>query len=245
MSVAWFFVEEGVQPGPLVLSADESRHVGSRRLRAGDEIVVFDGLGRRATARIEGGGRKAIEVSVGEVETLPPPIEAFGIASAIPKGDRLTTMLQMWTQLGLEIWQPLILDESAVRRFDPEAPRTRRILIEGCKVARRAWPLRILPPRSLDEALALHGPDAAVYYGDRGGRLGAPFVGGAAGRAWVFVGPEAGFSAGEIEALRSARADALRFAETNLRIETAAVAAMVAFSIGGARPGDSRSGDEA
>jgi 16S rRNA (uracil1498-N3)-methyltransferase len=244
MSVAWFWVEGGVRSGALVLSVDESRHVASRRLRVGDEIVVFDGLGRRAQARIEGGGRKAIEVAVGEVEMLSPPGEAFGLATAIPKGDRLTTMLQMWTQLGLEVWQPLVLEESAVRRFDPESPRTRRILIEGCKVARRVWPLRILPPRSLDQALALHAPDAAVYYGDRAGRRAAPSTGGSGNRGWVFIGPEAGFSAGELEALGSAGAEALRFAEHNLRIETAAIAAMVAFTMGGTSPRDDGSRDE-
>ena len=41
----------------------------------------------------------------------------------------------------------------------------------------------------------------------------------------VFVGPEAGFSEEERASLRAAGAEALSFADFNLRIETAAIAA--------------------
>lgn len=229
MSVAWFLMASPLQSGKQVLSAEESRHVGARRLRPGDEIVVFDGEGRTASARIEGGPRKAIEVDVGAIERASAPSERLVLATGIPKGERLGVMLQMWTQLGLTSWQPLVLANSAVRKIDPQADRLRRIGIEGCKVARRPWPLRIEPLRTLEEALASAGASAPIFFGDRDGAASLPtdrLRRGEDEANWVFVGPEAGFEAEERRRLRLAGALPICLSEYNLRIETAAVAAV-------------------
>ena len=74
--------------------------------------------------------------------------------------------------------------------------------------------------------------DLALYYGDReAGRADFELSSG-----WVFIGPEAGFTRAERDVLRAAGASALRSGEYNLRIETAAVAAMVAFNATATRP---------
>jgi 16S rRNA (uracil1498-N3)-methyltransferase len=226
LSQFWAWVEDLVEPGSITLSPDESRHLATRRLRVGDECVVFDARGRTANARVLDIVRRAVCLDVGEIRVRPPPEIRFGLATAIPKGDRLSTMLQMWTQLGLDVWQPLILEDSAVRALDVEAPRLRRILIEACKVARRPWALRVAPPLRLDEALGRHAQNELLFYGDREGS--PPDFGG--GEGWVYIGPEAGFSASERARLVSAGARPIRFGEYNQRIETAAVAAVAAFN---------------
>ena len=106
MSPLWVWVETLSEPGSMTLSPDEARHVVSRRLRVGDALTVFDAKGRTASARIESLVRKAVEVEVGPIEHAAPPSSGFRLATAIPKGERLSTLLQMWTQLGLEVWQP-------------------------------------------------------------------------------------------------------------------------------------------
>ncbi len=71
----------------------------------------------------------------------------------------------------------------------------------------------------------------ALYYVDRkAGRADSELSSG-----WVFIGPEAVFTSAERDALHAAGASALRFGEYNLRIETAAVAAMAAFNVTGTR----------
>ena len=227
MSQFWSWVEDLAESGPLELGSEEVRHVASRRLRVGDELIVFDARGRLASARLEALGRGTARVEVGEIRSLPAPHSGFGLATAIPKPERLSTMLQMWTQLGLEIWQPLLLEDSSVRRLNVEAPRIQRILTEGCKVARRPWALQVLPPVGLDAAISDRESGTALYYGDReAGRSDFELSSG-----WVFIGPEAGFTRAERDLLEAAGARALRFAEYNLRIETAAVAALVAFNV--------------
>lgn len=223
MSLLWVHVPELVDEARIALPPEEIRHVVSRRLREGDELVAFDGAGATATGRIERLSKRTVEIRLGTVERDPPPPMRFGLAAAIPKGERLAAMLPMLIQLGLEVWQPLILAESVVRSLDPEGARLRRIGIESCKVARRPWRMRIRPPISLEEALDGRMGEATLFFGDRLGARGgldpAP--------AWVFIGPEAGFSEDERRALAAAGAQPRCFGPHNLRIETAAVAATV------------------
>lgn len=228
MSQLWAWVESLAESGACRLSAEESRHVSARRLRLGDPLVVFDARGRTAEARVLGLGRRAVELDVGEIVLAPEPVAGAVLASAIPKGDRLSTLLQMLTQLGVGVWQPLSLEDSAVRTLDPAAPRLRRILVESCKLARRPWALEVRPPGALDSVLAEAAGFGPVFFGDREGRAG-PLE---AGAALVAIGPEAGFSAGELASLHAVGARARSFAPHNLRIETAAVAAAVALQLG-------------
>lgn len=232
MSECWVFIEELAGSCSVTLAPDEARHLVARRLRVGDPLVVFDGLGHTAPARIESLGKPSTRVRVDAIVEVARPDSTFVLASAIPKGDRLSTMLQMLTQLGLVSWQPLVLEDSAVREFDPNSKRLVRILIESCKVSRRPWRLDVRDPCSLEQVLARRSSEGPIYFGDREGES----VGFDARAGTVLIGPEAGFSESERQLLRDVGAQSRSFGVHNLRIETAAAAA-VALHL--ARRGDS------
>lgn len=242
MSHLWVFLEsfgssQGA-PDVVALSSDDSRHVAARRLRPGDAIVLFDGTGQIASAVIESIGRRAVEVRVGGVENVPPPSDPWVLATAIPKGERLATMLPMLVQLGVPTWQPLVLEDSAVRDLDIHSPRIRRILVESAKLARHPWLLELREPLGLGELLASARPGAEIGFGDReGGEIGVP-----AGASLIVIGPEAGFTADEIRRLRSAGARACSFGPHNMRIETAAAAAAATRFSAKGRGGSGRDG---
>lgn len=225
MSEFWAHVDALETRTILTLSADEARHVSARRLREGDELTVFDGCGHVASARLARVTKKDVQVEVEAIEAIDPPTTGPVFATAVPKGDRLSTMLQMLSQLGARVWQPLLLDESVVRKFDAESPRVHRILVESAKLARRPWLLDVQPLRSLSEVLERdHGPGEACY-GDRLGGSG----GFAASTSLVLIGPEAGFTEFEREQLSRQRVRPVSLAPHNLRIETAAIAAAAAY----------------
>ncbi len=227
MSECWVFIEELAGSCSVTLAPDEARHLVARRLRVGDPLVVFDGLGHTAPARIESLGKPSTRVRVDAIVEVARPDSTFVLASAIPKGDRLSTMLQMLSQLGLVCWQPLVLQDSAVRKLDPTSSRLIRILIESCKVSRRAWRLEVRAPCSLEDALAKRSSAESVYFGDRNG----PAVGFDRAAGLAVIGPEAGFSDSERRILQGVGALPRSFGAHNLRIETAAVAATVALHL--------------
>lgn len=231
MSVLWVWVDglSEVGSGSIELSQDEARHVTARRLRVGDSLVVFDGRGRTAEAKIESVVARSVRLDVAVIGETPGPESGLVIASAIPKGDRLGTMLQMLTQLGLGVWQPLVLDDSAIRKLDPSAARLQRICIESAKVARRPWRLEICDTVTLDMLFEREPDSENVYFGDREGETFGLKSDGAA--ALMIIGPEAGFSESEQNRLESAGATAVSFGQHNLRIETAAVVAMTAANL--------------
>jgi 16S rRNA (uracil1498-N3)-methyltransferase len=231
VSAFWVHVERCEAAGSLVLSAEEARHVQARRLRVGDTLTAFDGAGRVAAARLVSAARRETTIELDAPVVHPRPQDPFVLASAVPKGDRLSTLLQMLTQLGVVRWQPLILDDSAVRSLDPDSPRLRRVLLESAKLARRPWCMGIEAPTDLEGALARWGRGGErVWFGDVGGRSGAlpPAA------QLMLIGPEAGFSPRERGVLDGIAARAVALSDYNLRIEVAAIAAATAHRIGAA-----------
>jgi 16S rRNA (uracil1498-N3)-methyltransferase len=228
VSALWAYLESlsEVREGEvLVLSSEEARHVQTRRLRMGDPIVLFDGRGHVADGQIESIRKKETLVRTDGPRKEPESTSEFVLATAIPKGDRLSTMLQMLSQLGVVRWRPLVFDDSAMRKLDSDGARLRRILIESCKVARRSWALEISSPIGLDEAIAdASGP---IFFGDREGEAGGldPLA------SLLVIGPEAGLTERERTVLRDAGASPRSLGPHNLRIETAAIAGATAHHL--------------
>ncbi len=227
MSLLWIHLESLVGDSVVPIAPDEARHVAARRLRVGDAVVAFDGAGRTAEARIETLGKRTSALRLDRVDETPEPGDRWTLATAIPKGERLATMLQMLVQLGVPVWQPLVLADSAVRDLDVRSARTTRILIESAKLARRPWLMEVRDPCGLDALLARSGGTSAaapICYGDRAGAdSGLP-----ASVSLVVIGPEAGLREDELRQLQAAGARACSFGMHNMRIETAAAAAAAA-----------------
>jgi len=122
------------------LSEQESRHAsGSRRLRPGDGIDLFDGVGTVARASIESiTRRRQIVFQIEEKTYVEKPERRLWLATAIPKGDRQTVLLDMATQLGVTDVLPVRFQHSVWRQKQtPE--RWQRIVLEAGKQSRRHW----------------------------------------------------------------------------------------------------------
>lgn len=209
------------------LDDEEARHASaSRRIRAGDSIGLIDGRGTRARAVVDAVTRRSLSFTVHERWRVPPPSPAIVVATAVPKGERFRTLIDMLSQLGAAAIVPLVCEHSTVKPRSSSVARWRRIAIEACKQSRNPHVPEIVEPSSLADSLARVGAGDALIYADAaGGRLEDCL--GAGARLHLYVGPEGGFSDGEKQRLAGCGARPVGFGGNVLRVETAAVAGVV------------------
>ena len=225
-----FFCGSLSGPSEIVtLDAQEARHAAtSRRQRAGEQVVLIDGKGCRGSATIVTLDRKEMTLRIDTVDRLPRPTPDIVLAAAIAKGDRQSTLLDMAAQTGVFRYIPLICERSSVMPRTQNPARWRRILIQACKQSHNPYLPEIGEAGAPGElASSLAAGDTELFMATPEGEPQPSVCG--AGRAAVFIGPEGGFSSTEEAELIEAGAMPLTLGNNVLRIETAAVAAVVAI----------------
>jgi len=217
------------------LSRDEARHAtGSRRLHAGDPVTLFDGRGSTARATLGHARRDdgALEVRVGAVRHEPRQGRHVTVASAIPKGDRLATMMEGIGPLGVAEFVPLCTDRGVVPWSAHLQQRCGRILVECAKQSRSPWVTSLASAEGHErDALTVvqdsRARGAHVLIADRGGMPLAQHARALdpAHPAVALIGPEGGFSARERDQIIAAGAVPVSLGTAILRIELAATVA--------------------
>lgn len=208
----------------VTLPEAEARHLRATRLRPGDALVLLDGAGARARARLSDDGRGAVVE-----ETLPSrgePRRRVTVLLGVGELARVEWAVEKGTECGAARFVLVAAARSqrthvaaAAARLD----RLARIAAEAVKQCDRTVVPEVLSPRSLSAALALGGARLLVA------RPGAPpLVPGSVARVdvAVAVGPEGGFDAAEEGLLDEAGAVPFGLGGRILRLETAVVAAL-------------------
>jgi 16S rRNA (uracil1498-N3)-methyltransferase len=175
---------------------------------------------------------KTVKLIISLIAEVDPPAKEIILASALPKGDRLSNMLDMACQLGMTVFQPLHFEHSEAKWNDHQAKRCKRILIEACKQSRNSNVPRIEPICDYREFISTNSNGQrlmllADQFGKPSGAYRSQIE--AANSLCVVVGPEGGLSAAEAELIQQHGIATLRLACTILRIETAAVAGVTAL----------------
>lgn len=214
-----FFVAD-IDASPLALSPDEAHHLlHVLRLREGADVVVFDGRGRAARAKV----LDIIEdsVTLEPLEDVSPqesPLD-LTVAVAVPKGDTMSLIVQKLTELGVHAVQPLLSDngEMSSAAVTKRCDRWKRVALEAAKQCGRSRLPRIEPPATFD-AVARNG--ALVL------TPGAPpLTASLDERTAVLIGPEGGWSIDELEIARDRKLPVFGLGPRTLRTETATIAA--------------------
>jgi len=225
----WFY-GPGLKERPALfdLAPEESRHLaGSRRLRVGDDITVFDGVGTTAAGQVlEIDSRQLkVRVALAGYQSADEDLPRIHLMSAVPKGDRQSTLLDMVTQLGMSDYTPLLCERGASVPSERATARWQRIMIEACKQSRRPWIPRIHSPASLKTVTTgKHGARQMMIVADlTGGRM-SQISALSLDEIVLLVGPEGGFSSAEIGQIHETDATLVALGSALLRTETAAVA---------------------
>ena len=228
----------------LRLIDDEAKHCSQvMRHREGDEVIVFNGVGDVAHARIASVKKHEVALDCIAIERIEPPAVRITLAPALIKADRWEWLLEKATELGVTEIQPLITGRCVVKLGADDAARKhdkwQRLIIEASKQCRRAWVPTLQPVCRLDDwttqettadlslvaALDKHTvtiKQAARAFCERTSR--------SATSSRVVIGPEGDFTRAELSELISRGFTCVSLGALTLRAETASIAAIAVLS---------------
>jgi 16S rRNA (uracil1498-N3)-methyltransferase len=226
----------GVAAGEVVsVEGDEAHHaVAVRRLRAGEPVVLTDGLGTSVLAEVATTGKRVFDAVVRSVSSVPAPDPAVTVVQALPKGDRGELAVEVLTEIGVATVVPWAASRSIAvwkgERATKSLARWRSTAREAAKQARRPWFPEVAGLASTADVVDLVGrADLAVVLHEEAtlplASLAVPLT----GTVLVVVGPEGGLTDDEVAAFEAARARVVRLGSEVLRTSTAGVAAVAAL----------------
>ena len=201
-----FFLSSDQWDENPTLRGDEAHHcLRVMRKQVGDEITIFDGNGREASARVCGVSKNESRLELIDTSITPAVLPQLEVAVGIPKGKSFDLILQKAVEMGVNRIQPLLSDQGNVRFKTGEALAKRekwqRALLEACKQCGQNHLPEVMIPALLDNYLENIEPGGTRIVGaltsetktlkELLDRLEAP------DRVVLMVGPEGDFSAGE------------------------------------------------
>lgn len=219
---------------PADLTAEQAhylRHV--MRLKPGDRVILFDGRGGEYPARITALDRHHARC---ELETFDPVDRELAcrihIVQASNRSEKIETMLQKCTELGAASFQVCVSERAAFRldagKRDARLQRWQRIIVEAAEQSGRTavpevqWRDALAAVVTVGAAYALHPEGAASWIEVRDKLAMQRDV-------TLAVGPEGGWSNGDLAKLSDLGFKPLRFGSRILRTETAAPALTAAI----------------
>ena len=236
-----FFTAQPLQAGQgIILEKEPSRHIArALRMRVDDRLCLFDGEGQEVAATITDVGRDRVTVSMATPQAIDreSPLD-ITLAIALSRGDRMDTVIQKATELGVATIRPLISERTGVRldsdRLSKKREHWERIAISACEQCGR----NRIPAISVADSLAntlRHAQDSAglkLILHPTGTAESLPQH---CQSLLMLIGPEGGFSDAEVNAAVDHGFTAFQLGPRILRTETAPLAAI---AVAQARWGD-------
>lgn len=228
------YVAEPLSSGTDVRLDEERSHYAGRvlRLKAGDEVTLFDGRGGEFSAAILEVTRRGIVVRVGgkSDRSVESPL-GITLVQGVSRGERMDFVVQKATELGVLRITPVMTGRSVVQLADDKSAKRARhwakVAQSACEqCGRNVVPVVDSPQpfgRWLSESTPGEGQRLMLHPGGSTSLAGAGLSG---RRCDLLVGPEGGFGDAEAEQAVAAGFVPCSLGRRILRTETAAVAAL-------------------
>lgn len=221
-----------IENGLLKIEGDEVKHIRKvLRLKTGDEILVFDGLGKEFEGTIVEEGRSSVMVKIQDM--LSPkrdsPLEVT-LAQSLLKGEKMDYLIQKATELGVKEIIPFFSSRSVPllekSRSLKRHHRWEKIAVEAAKQCGRGVVPKIESLQTYSGMLhAASADQLRLILWERDGIKLRDMLEGSKERRKVFfmIGPEGGFSQDEIEKAERVGFIAVTLGRRILRAETASL----------------------
>ena len=142
---ARLFVDTPLSYGAsLALPPGPARHVQVLRLQPGAAITLFDGRGGEFAATVTQMGRSDVQVQVGAHDPVQRELaRPVTLARGMPANERMDTLIEKATELGVASIAPLICERSVLRlqgeRAEKKLAHWRGVAIAASEQSGRTW----------------------------------------------------------------------------------------------------------
>lgn len=225
-SLTRLFIDEPLSAGlTLTIDGGQAHYLaGVMRLKAGDQIALFDDRSGEWRAGIEHVAKRSVSVRVTELlrerEDVP---DLWLLAAPIKKG-RIDWMAEKACELGVARLKPVITQRTIVDRLNLD--RLRAHMIEAAEQCERTAMPILDEPVKLAQILKAWPEHRALIFADEEG--GAPMAAVAKpGPSAILIGPEGGFTPDERAEIKAVpQAIGVSLGPRILRADTAMAAAV-------------------
>ncbi len=230
-----FFIQ-GIPQETEVISGEDGRHIArSLRMKEGEALTLCNGEGLDFEGQIEKIEGDSVTVRIlKERKSTGEPDLAVYVYQGVPKLDKMDWIAQKFVECGGAALRP-VLTARCVSRPDRKAAdrkqeRWNRIAQEAAKQCGRGKLPQVLPMIGFEKAIreaSDRGP--VIFFYEGGGIPLRRLIGEEMKTLSIFIGPEGGFAAEEVELAKTLGASVGSMGPRILRTETAAVAALSAI----------------
>jgi 16S rRNA (uracil1498-N3)-methyltransferase len=234
-----FYCPQPLIPGSVVdLPEAVAHHLHVVRQQSGDELVLFNGEGGQARARLAEIGKRRASAEVVALEAVDVELPfRVTLAQGLPEGSKMDWIVEKAVELGVAGVIPLAAQRSVVRlsgdRADKRLAHWQGVVVSASEQCGRNRLAHVAPVQDVNRWLAESGTGTRILLSTRADASLAQWVRATPPQdATLLVGPEGGFTDQEEDAARAAGALALSMGPRVLRTETAGLAALAILAAG-------------
>lgn len=231
MSAPFFLVDAVPAADEHTLDGPEGHHAADvQRLQPGETLILTDGAGDTAAARVTHAERGSLRLQIFDRRTIPAPDPKLTVVQALPKGDRGERAVQMLTEIGVDEVIPWAASRSIVQWKGPRGDKARAkweaTAREASKQARRPHLAHVAELHTTKQLVArLRNASQVLVLHEEADLPLSQVALPAAGEIAIVIGPEGSISPDELNALKEF-GEPIRLGETVLRTSTAGPAAL-------------------
>ena len=241
------YVDQVLSAGErIALPPGAARHVQVLRLQPGAALSLFNGRGGEWDATVLRIGRSEVEVALGQHLAVERELPwRVTLALGMPANERMDTVIEKATELGVAAVQPLLCERSVLRlageRAQKKVEHWRGVAIAASEQSGRTRVPeigRVMPLAQwlADQAQPPAGTARRILLSLRDARPFAELMSSSPTSVVLLSGPEGGLTPAEEAAARSAGFIAASLGPRVLRADTAPLAVLAALALAPAGP---------
>jgi len=203
------------------ITGDEHRHLRVSRTEPGEWVELFDGAGHVWTGEVVEANHAETRARLVDERIVPPPSIEIVLGQALIKNAAFEGVLEKAVEVGVTRIVPFGAVRSNVT-CPSRVTRWRRIMVEAVKQSKHYHLPALDPVTDFDGILQIDARSRVIFAERREGNLQRAL---ASAPVLCLIGPEGGWTAGELEAADARGFLSVRLGPHIMRSDTAAIVA--------------------